>query len=98
MEISLIRADYLQTPIDNLPFTAWPVSEAKDFTLHLSADETLQASSSSVTIGQKSYQPDAKVPNDDTDGEELSFTYVFLKQARLIGTSKAVLYMSCRSR
>jgi hypothetical protein len=95
MKISLIRADYLQTPIDNLPFAAWPVSEAKDFTLHLSADETLQISSSSITTGQNSYRSDAKVPNDDTDGEELSFTYVFLKQTRLIGTSKAVLYMSC---
>ncbi|KAH7079144.1 Alpha/Beta hydrolase protein [Paraphoma chrysanthemicola] len=90
---SVIR--YNADPIPNLEFTAWPIPEAKDTKLYLSADNTLLQSSSSVVPGQQSYQSDAKGLFFDADGEELSFTYVFPKQTRLIGTTKAVLYMSC---
>ncbi|KAH7072083.1 Alpha/Beta hydrolase protein [Paraphoma chrysanthemicola] len=89
---SVVR--YNENPIDNLPFTAWPIPEAKDTTLYLSADSHLQLSSS-VVFSQQFYQSDVKVSNKDADGEELSFKYVFSKRTRLIGTSKAVLYMSC---
>jgi predicted acyl esterase len=84
-----------QVNIDNLPFTAWPVPEAEDITLRLSTDGTLQSSSDLVKSGQSSYISDAKAPNNDADPEELSFVHTFIKQTKLIGTSKAVLYMSC---
>ncbi|KAL6707902.1 hypothetical protein ACN47E_003576 [Coniothyrium glycines] len=92
-----VRASFLrynETPVDNLPFTNWPIPEAKDVKLQLSADNTLQGSSSAVKAGQQSYQADALVANNDKDEEELSFTHVFSKPTRLAGTSKAVLYMS----
>ncbi|KAF2027042.1 hypothetical protein EK21DRAFT_72732 [Setomelanomma holmii] len=81
--------------IDNLPFTTWPSPEAENTIFHLSADGTLQSTPSSITTGQLTYQSDAIVPNNDTDPEELSFTYTFQARTRLIGSSKAVLYMSC---
>ncbi|KAI4943259.1 hypothetical protein J4E91_009458 [Alternaria rosae] len=86
---------YNTANVDNLPFTAWPVPEAKDIHLRLSTDGTLQSSSELVKGGQCSYASDAKAENFDADPEELSFTYTFAKQTRLIGSSKAVLYMSC---
>jgi predicted acyl esterase len=89
------RSDVYQANVDNLPFTAWPVPEAKDISLRLSADGTLQSSSELVKGGQSFYASDAKAENFDADSEELSFTYTFSKQTRLIGSSKAVLYMSC---
>lgn len=90
------RSDIVQGNVDDLPFTAWPVPEAKDINLHLSTDGTLQSSCEHVKGGQSSYASDAKAENFDADPEELSFTYTFPKQTRLIGSSKAVLYMSCQ--
>jgi predicted acyl esterase len=88
-------SDTAQTNIVDLPFITWPVPEAKDITLRLSADDTLQTSSDFVESGQSSYKSDVNAENYDVDPEELSFAYTFTKQTRLIGTSKAVLYMSC---
>ncbi|KAI1670803.1 X-Pro dipeptidyl-peptidase C-terminal non-catalytic domain containing protein [Pyrenophora tritici-repentis] len=81
--------------IDNLLFAAWPVPEINNITLRLSVDGTLQSSFDLVKSGQSSYISDAKAENDDADPEELSFTYTFTQRTRLIGNSKAVLYMSC---
>ena len=84
-----------QEPIKNIPFTNWPIPQARDTTLWLSRDATLQPTQSSVTAGQVSYQSDAPAQQVDADPEYVEFLYTFAERSRLIGPVRATLYMSC---
>jgi predicted acyl esterase len=84
-----------QPPIKNVPFGSWPATNATAKKFYLSHDNTLQSDKSDVVLGEHSYQSDILSQQRDDGVEELSFTFTFSDRTTLMGTSKAVLYMSC---
>ncbi|EXK80125.1 hypothetical protein FOQG_15344 [Fusarium oxysporum f. sp. raphani 54005] len=81
-------------PVENLSFSEWPVPEAQYEKFFLSNDAKLAAKSppSGATISFLGDVPAIQMGNDP---EEVVFEYTFQRKTRLLGTSKAVLYMSC---
>ncbi|KAL3477027.1 Alpha/Beta hydrolase protein [Aspergillus californicus] len=78
----------------NQIFADWPIPNTNYCQLSLSTTGRLEESSP-VEPGVLSYQSDTPALQVDNDPEELHFEYSFARQTRLIGYSKAVLYMSC---
>ncbi|KAI8651117.1 PepX-C domain-containing protein [Fusarium keratoplasticum] len=92
-----VRATFLrynQPPIENLPFSSWPVLEAK-YEKFFFSDNAKLAARSPPTKATVSFLGDAPAIQMDNDPEEVVFEYTFEQKTRLLGTSKAVLYMSC---
>ncbi|KAJ5653048.1 hypothetical protein N7490_000051 [Penicillium lividum] len=83
-------------PLKNIPYSQWPVQEAQYQNLYLSANNLLAGNKSAVTSGTASYQGDIVGQQTDDDREEILFRHAFQERTRLIGTSKATLWLSCQ--
>lgn len=84
-----------QPPLKNLPFSDWPILETQYQSLYLSNDGVLKESQEAIIPGTTTYQGDAIAQQMDNDPEEAIFRYKFKQKTRIIGASKAFLYMSC---
>lgn len=78
----------------NVPFKNWPVPETELRRFYL-CDEAHLSPDKSPTSTTISYRGDEYGQQADNDPEEVSFVHTFEEQATLIGTSKAVLWVSC---
>jgi hypothetical protein len=85
-----------QPPIENVAIKAYPVPEAKNTKLYLSSNGFLSTTPSDES-SSLSYQADYEAKIDESDTEELSFTFTFSEPTWLVGYSKAVLHLSCDS-
>ncbi|EWY79609.1 hypothetical protein FOYG_17244 [Fusarium oxysporum NRRL 32931] len=85
---------YNQPPTEYVPFSEWPVPEVKYHKFFLSNDSKLGFESPSKTANV-SFLGDVPAMQIDNDPEELSFTFTFDRKTRILGTSKATLYMAC---
>ncbi|KAJ4180450.1 hypothetical protein NW755_011747 [Fusarium falciforme] len=72
----------------------WPVLEAK-YEKFFFSDNAKLAARSPPTRATVSFLGDAPAMQMDNEPEEVVFEYTFEQKTRLLGTSKAVLYMSC---
>ncbi|KAE8406400.1 alpha/beta-hydrolase [Aspergillus pseudonomiae] len=90
--LSLLR--YNNEPLVNQIFPDWPIPSTSDRTLYLHGDNCL-AEESSDTPETLSYISDVPFRQTDADSEELSFTHTFKDPCALVGSSRAVLYLSC---
>ncbi|KAE8380085.1 alpha/beta-hydrolase [Aspergillus bertholletiae] len=90
--VSLLR--YNKEPLTNLPFPNWPIPSTTAQTLYLHKENVLseEPAPSSATL---SYISDVPFQQVDADSEELSFVHTFEKPCALIGSARALLYMSC---
>lgn len=75
-----------QDPIENIVTETFPPEQTKHEVLFLAADGKLGSAPPSETT---------TVSYDSQSDESVSFTHVFSQTTRLMGNSKAVLYMSC---
>lgn len=76
-----------QDPIENLVSETFPPEEAKNTALFLAADGKL--------VGAAPPSETTNISYDSQNDESVSFTHVFDRTTRMLGISKAVLYMSC---
>ena len=77
-----------------MSFSEWPVTETKHEKFFLSNDAKL-AVRSPLSMATVSFSGDVPAMQMDNDPEEVVFEYTFKQTVRLLGTSKAVLYMAC---
>ncbi|KAL4811369.1 Alpha/Beta hydrolase protein [Aspergillus unguis] len=89
--VSLLR--YNNDPLVNLPFPDWPIPSTTPFTLYL--NENSLAEDIPQTPKTASYISDVPFQQMGADPEELSFTYTFKQPCALVGSARAVLYVSC---
>lgn len=82
--------------IVNQAFPTWPIPSTNYSTFYLDADGKLSTKPSSKE-SEFTYQADVPAQQMDADTEELQFPIVFEKKSYLVGSAKAVLYMSCPS-
>ncbi|KAJ6002601.1 hypothetical protein N7451_005148 [Penicillium sp. IBT 35674x] len=92
--ISVLR--FNQPPFKNIPYSQWPIKEAEYQSLYLSANNLLAESQSAAVPGTASYQGDIVGQQTDEDAEEILFRHTFQETTRLIGASKATLWLSCQ--
>ncbi|KAJ5814182.1 uncharacterized protein N7503_000932 [Penicillium pulvis] len=92
--ISVLR--FNQPPFKNIPYSQWPIKEAEYQSLYLSANNLLAESQSAAVPGTASYQGDIVGQQMDDDPEKILFRHTFQETTRLIGTSKATLWLSCQ--
>lgn len=85
---------HLQNNITNHVVKDWPISETQQLKLFL-GDNGLLSTKNSRTSNTISYQSDVPSLQMDQDSEELEFRYIFENRSYLLGSSKAVLYLSC---
>lgn len=78
-----------------MPYSQWPVEEVHYKALYLSADSLLIEDAGSVAPGIASYRGDVVGQQMDNDMEEIIYRHVFKQRTRLIGASKATLWISC---
>lgn len=83
-----------QPNIKNRPFANWPVPNTKYETLYLAPNQQLQSDVVSVK-SIESYQSDVDSQQMDNDTEELHFKLRLPERCLLVGSVKAVLYVSC---
>ncbi|KAE8360997.1 alpha/beta-hydrolase [Aspergillus caelatus] len=90
--VSLLR--YNKEPLTNLPFPDWPIPRTQAQTFFLHNDNVLseEPAASTATL---SYMSDVPFRQEDADSEELCFVHTFLKPCALIGSARALLYVSC---
>lgn len=92
MRVSLLG--FNQPNIKNRPFANWPVPNTKYETLYLAPNQQLQSDVVSVK-SIESYQSDVDSQQMDNDTEELHFKLRLPERCLLVGSVKAVLYVSC---
>jgi predicted acyl esterase len=82
-----------QDPITNRPFSEWPPEETKQETFYLRANKemTEQPSTDEATLSNQAH---AAAQQMDQDTDELCFTHTFAQPCTLLGSARAVLYMS----
>lgn len=61
----------------------------------LSVNQALRATPSSDAAGEVSYQSDVPALQVDNDPEFVEFAHTFTEKSTLMGSARAVLYMSC---
>jgi predicted acyl esterase len=80
--------------IKNRIFPAWPIPKTTYQTLYIGPEQRLLLEPS-TSEGIMSYQSDVDSQQVDNDSEELVFRVKLPERTFLIGSVKAVLYMSC---
>ncbi|KAJ5691553.1 Alpha/Beta hydrolase protein [Penicillium malachiteum] len=90
--ISVLR--FNQSPLVSMPFSNWPPVNTFYEKYYLSDEDVLHQSHPSAD-GTVSYQSDAPAMQIDADSEEVSFKHIFSQKATLVGSSRAILFISC---
>lgn len=85
---------YNQPNIKNQVYKAWPPPETTYATLYAGPDEQL-LDEAGTSQGVVSYQADADAQQVDNDSDELHFKMKISQRTFLIGSVRAVLYISC---
>lgn len=83
-----------QPNIKNIVYENWPVSTTRYDTLYLGTKQELSHRPAEVP-GTLSYQADVDAQQVDNDTEELQFKFKIPNRTLLVGSVKAVLYISC---
>ncbi|KAJ5714362.1 Alpha/Beta hydrolase protein [Penicillium malachiteum] len=83
-----------QSPLVNIPFSSWPPEKTVYERYYLADDDVLHQRNSSE-IGSVSYQSDVPAMQMDNDSEEVMFKHTFTQKTTVVGSSKAILFMSC---
>lgn len=92
-----VRASILpfnKDAMTNIPFSSWPPRETEYRKLYLQASNILSEESTSSLSGKVSYPADLPGTQGGNESGELSFSYTFKTSKRLLGYSKAVLFLS----
>ncbi|KAL2838515.1 alpha/beta-hydrolase [Aspergillus pseudodeflectus] len=91
VRVSILR--YNKEPLVNRIFPDWPIPSTTYRTLYLQTDHSL-AEVPPRSSGSLSYIADVPFEQIDADKEELAFVYTFKEPCALVGSARAVLYIS----
>lgn len=84
-----------QSPLVNVPISQWPPANTVYETYYLARGNVLQMGHPPAPSESVSYQSDAPSMQVDNDSEEVTFKYTFTQKTTLVGSCKAILFMSC---
>ena len=98
VRVSFLR--FNKPPIDNIPFTDYPIPKTQYVKFYLSGDKTLKIEEDAgrIAYGSVSYRSDAlSLQMDSDEMNEALFSYTFPSASRLMGPARATIYLSCDS-